>query len=416
MFRSLSLRLRLALALFLAVVIPSGVLLAGGFLAFREVVVATGSAGPWGQVAESGQILLDELERGDPRSQEVAQAAERHRRELTESVRYSRIYALLGERILFLLPVGALALLLTAAGFALWAARSFSRRLSRPVESLVRWTETVGRGDPLPPPTPEEDVEAPEFRELRQALRRMEGELATARHEAVERARLRSWTEMARRVAHDLKNPLTPMSMAARAAASSSDPGVAEAGTVLLEEIQRLEEMARSLSDFARTPEGPTSRVELGELLDSLARRLGPDPVPVEIHRPPSPVEVDGHPLILERVVRNLVVNAQEAVLEGPLADHPPAVEVHLESQAGSALLRVRDRGPGLPSGKGERIWDPEFTTRRKGTGLGLAMVRQAVQAHGGAVSARSREGGGAEFQVLLPLAPVAAPTPVEGS
>jgi nitrogen fixation/metabolism regulation signal transduction histidine kinase len=415
MFRSLSLRIRLALALFLAVVIPSGLLLTGGFLAFREVVVATGSAGPWGQVAESGQHLLDELERGDARSDEVIQAAERHRRELSESVRYSRIYALVGERILLLLPVGALALLLTAAAFALWAASAFSQRLSRPVESLVRWAETVGRGDPLPPPTPEEDSEAPEFRELREALRRMEGELAKARREAVERARMRSWTEMARRVAHDLKNPLTPMSMAARTASASSDPGVAEAGSVLLDEIQRLEEMARALTDFARTPEGPTSRVELGELLDTLVQRLGKDPVPVEIHRPGSPVEVDGHPLILERVVRNLVVNAQEAVLEGAGAEELLPVEIRLATEAGSALLRVLDRGPGLPSEEGDRIWDPEFTTRRKGTGLGLAMVRQAVKAHGGSVSARPREGGGAEFRVVLPLAPELARVPLEG-
>jgi len=410
MLPSLSLRSRLVLAFFVAVVLPSGLLLAGGFVAFREVVVVTGSAGPWGQVAESGILLLDELEREEPRPDAVERLAERHRGELSESVRFSRIYALLGERVLFLLPLAALALLLLAAAVAFWLANAFSRRISHPVESLVGWTEQVGRGEPLPAPTPEEESGAPEFRKLRHALRRMEGELVEARREAVERARMRSWTEMARRLAHDLKNPLTPMTMAARTAAGARDPAAAAAGAVLLEEIQRLDEMARSLADFARTPEGPTSRVELGELLEGLARRMGQDPTPLEVHLPPEPVMVDGHLLVLERVVRNLVVNAQEAILEGCLrpsgaASPPEPVEIRLTREAGHAVIRVLDRGPGLPVGNRDRIWDPEFTTRRKGTGLGLPLVRQAVKAHGGQVTALDREGGGTEFRIHLPLA-----------
>ncbi len=414
MLPSLSLGRRLVLALFLAAVVPSGLLLAGGYLAFREVVVATGSAGPWGQVAESGQALLEVLE-GDPGDREgIARAAARHRAELSESVRYSRIYALLGERILFLLPLAAGALLLVSAAFALWAARSFSRRISGPVEELVGWTERVGRAEPLPPPAPAEASGAPEFQELRQALRRMEGELTTARREAVEQARMRSWTEMARRLAHDLKNPLTPMTMAARTAAGTHDPRVAEAGAVLLEELRRLDEMARSLADFAQPPEGPRSRVDLSELLESLGRRLAGDAVPLELHLPhdrgeTAAVEVDGHPLLLERVVRNLVVNAQEAVLDGGITP-PPPVELVLSRDDTEATLRILDRGPGLPPGATHRIWDPEFTTRRKGTGLGLALVRQGVVAHGGRVEALDREGGGAEFRIHLPLAPGGTP------
>jgi two-component system, NtrC family, nitrogen regulation sensor histidine kinase NtrY len=410
MLRSLSLRSRLVLAFFVAVILPSGLLLAGGFVAFREVVVVTGSAGPWGQVAESGILLLDELEREEPRPDAVERLAERHRRELSESVRFSRIYALLGERVLFLLPLAALVLLLLAVALAFWFANTFSRRISHPVESLVGWTERVGRDEPLPAPTPEEEAGAPEFRELRQALRRMEGELLEARKKAVERARMRSWTEMARRLAHDLKNPLTPMTMAARTAAGAKDPAAAAAGSVLLEEIQRLDEMARSLADFARTPEGPTSKVDLGELLEGLARRLGQDTTPLEVHLPPEPVMVEGHPLVLERVVRNLVVNAQEALIEGGIqpsgnAGAPDPVEIQLTRDADHAVIRVLDRGPGIPPGNRDRIWDPEFTTRRKGTGLGLPLVRQAVNAHGGQVTALDREGGGTEFRIHLPLA-----------
>jgi signal transduction histidine kinase len=118
---------------------------------------------------------------------------------------------------------------------------------------------------------------------------------------------------------------------------------------------------------------------------------------------------VDGHPLLLERVVRNLVVNAQEAVLDGGITP-PPPVELVLYRDDTEATLQVLDRGPGLPPGTTHRIWDPEFTTRRKGTGLGLALVRQGVVAHGGRVEAMDREGGGAEFRIHLPLAPGGAP------
>ena len=426
MLPSISLRFRLVVALFMAMVIPSGLLLAGGFLAFREVVVITGSAGPWGRVAETGGLLLDELGQAPPRPQNLDRLAEAHRRELSESVRYSRIYALLGERILFLLPLAALGLLLLAGVFALWVANAFSRRISLPVESLVRWTEQVGRGEPLTLPTPEEASGPPEFKVLRHALRRMESELLEARRKAVERARLRSWTEMARRLAHDLKNPLTPMTLAARTVAGASDPAVKQAGSILLEEIERLDEMARSLADFARVPEGPRSQVELGELLVNLAGRMGQDPVPMELHLPPVSVMVDGHPLVLERVVRNLVVNAQEAVLDrvsrfDPDTDPSPSpegtralppVEIHLALEGPQGVLRVLDRGPGLPPGDQEQIWDPEFTTRRRGTGLGLPLVRQAVKAHGGEVIALDRDGGGAEFRLNLPLATSPAPPP----
>jgi signal transduction histidine kinase len=407
-------------------VIPSGLLLTGGFLAFREVVVITGSAGPWGRVAESGSLLLDELEQAPPGPQDLDRLAQAHRRELSESVRYSRIYALMGERILFLLPLAAFGLLLLAGVLAFWVANAFSRRISHPVESLVRWTKRVGQGKRLPPPTLEEASGPPEFKALRHALRRMEAELLEARRKAVERARLRSWTEMARRLAHDLKNPLTPMTLAARTVAGASDPAVREAGSILLEEIEHLDEMSRSLADFARVPEGPPSRVDLGELLESLAGRMGQDPVPVELHLPPVSVMVDGHPLILERVVRNLVVNAQEAVLDSagrlspdttpaPFPERTkalPPVEVHLALEGPRGVLRVLDRGPGLPPGDQERIWDPEFTTRRKGTGLGLPLVRQAVEAHRGQVVALDRDGGGAEFRLSLPLAISPSPPP----
>ena len=409
-----TLRTRLFVALLLAAVIPSGLLLLGGTLIFREGVVATGTAGPWGAVAESGTELLDRLDEEalDP---ETAAAAEAHRTDLSESVRLSRLFALVGERVLFLLPAVGVGLLLVAAAIALLAANRVSRTLSTPLRELVEWTRVLGQGGALPEPLPATDPDARlagirEFQELRDALRTMAGELEEARKRELQQERARSWSEMARRVAHDLKNPLTPMSMAARRVADSDDPALAEAGQILREEIGRLDELARSFAQFGRPPDGPPSEVDPGELLEGLHRRLelnrigeGADSETVRLLRSDevASIRILGHPTALERALRNLVANALDAARASGTSE---PVEIHLERWGDDGVrIRILDRGPGLPEGAESRIWEPDFTTKRRGTGLGLPMVRQVVLAHGGRVEALNRQGGGAEFRIDLP-------------
>jgi nitrogen fixation/metabolism regulation signal transduction histidine kinase len=411
MLRTRNLRKRLFVTLFLAAVIPSGLLLLGGTLAVRELVVVTGSAGPWGEIAESGRELLARLEADPALDPATHEAALRHQEQLSESVRLSLLYTFVVERLLVFLPIAAGVLLLLAAALALWAATRASRSISGPVEELVRWTEALGAGRPLPPADPRrERWEIREFGNLRGALRRMGGELEDARRREVDRARTRSWSEMARRVAHELKNPLTPMKMAARTVSASDDPRIAEAGDVLTEEIARLDELARTFAQFGRPPEGPPSEVDLGELLEGLVRRLDPDGAGIRLHLPAETVRVMGHPVALERVARNLLANAQDA--SAAVGEAAP-VELHLEATASGARIRVLDRGPGLPVGDEDRIFEPDFTTKQRGTGLGLPMVRQVVRSHGGTVEGRNREGAGAEFRVELPaMHPVGAGEP----
>ncbi len=411
-----SLRGRLFVALFLTAAVPAVLLLVGGALVFREVVVVTGSAGPWDQVAESGRALLDRVIEDPDSDPALVQAAERHREQLSESVRFSRLYAFLGGRVLLLLPFVAGGLLVLAAGLSLWSAKQVSRSLSRPVGEIVRWTEALGRGDRLPPASPEREArEIREVRSLRTALRGMEAELDRARERELREARTRSWTEMARRIAHDLRNPLTPMQMAARRAAASSDPGAAQAGEVLLEEIARLDDLSRSFAQFGRPPEGPPSVVDLPELLAHLARRVDPDGRVLDLEVPMGGATVEGHPVALERAIRNLVVNALDAHAETERAatrsggrGRQERVRVELVADGVASPDQVHvlvlDRGPGLPPGDEDRIWDPEFTTKRRGTGLGLPLVRQVLEAHGGLVRAWNRPGGGAAFEVSLPL------------
>ncbi len=434
------LRRRLFRALFLAALIPAGITLVLGVLLLREVIATTGSAGPWMAVADSGRVLLEMVQARGP-DPELAEAAARHREVLSESVRLSQVYALLGERVVLLIPATALLLLGLVAVVAAVASRRLASWLAAPAEELADWIRQLGTGEPLPAHTPGRGGAVEEFQVLRSGLREAAVRLEEARHREVERARARSWAEMARRVAHEIKNPLTPMRMAAERISRSPDPDSAEAGEILLEEIGRLDRLARSFSQFGRPVEGPPAAVDLVELLEGLVRRLQVDGTPIELDTIDDAVLVEGHLDALERVVRNLVSNALEAQAlpgggrEGSEAGHPSAgqavrgedgveadpsgdapapVRIRLRSDDEEAVITVDDDGPGIPPELLDRIWEPDFTTRRRGTGLGLPLVRQAVRTHGGEVTATNRPEGGARFEIRLPLDHAVAAIPHE--
>lgn len=385
-------RLRTALLLFS--LLPSLLLLGTGTLLLYGTVRGTGSPGAWERVAGSGRELLEHAaSSGDPA---LARAAERHRRELAGSVTQARRWEYLVRRSVVAIPALALLLGVALAWTAARAARGIARGLSRPVDELVGWAERVGRGKALPPPRPGEDGEG-EFAVLADAFRRMEAELAASRARELEAERTRSWMRMARSVAHELKNPLTPMRLAVRTLQAQPGPA-GEALEVIATESARLEELARSFAQFARLPEGPTSEIDLREMLDYLLRSHLPPGVSPRLRAPVDLPRVQGHHDALSRAFANLLLNAAEAMRgEG-------AVTVVLRVLGEAVEARISDTGPGIAAEHMERIWEPDFTTRARGTGLGLALVRQTVQAHGGRVDARNRPEGGAEFRVVLPL------------
>lgn len=398
----------LFLAILSVAVAVAAVALLAGTLLLREVVAGSGTAGPWDAVAASGQALMDAVQQVAPADSSVVATIREHRQALSESVRLSRLYALVAERFLHVLPLAALAAGVLIASLALLVARALARSLSRPIDELVGWTERIARSEALPDAGSHTRRGAPEFEALRGALRRMAGELEAARRREVEAERLRTWTEMARRVAHELKNPLTPMRLAVAAIERRGDPALREPASVLASEIERLDEMARSFSQFGRLPEGPVSEIDLVEMLDGMARRHASERARIVVHAPQDLPPVEGHYEALARAFRNLLLNALDASGESA-----PEVEISLRaveeqgadgrSAARRIEVRVADRGPGLAPETMDRIWDPGFTTKSRGTGLGLALVRQTVLAEGGTVTARNREGGGAEFIVQLP-------------
>ena len=396
-----SFRRILFLAVLLGAFVPAAIAIWGGTLLLSEIGSAAGTAGPWAAVAESGGDLIEAARAAAPGDTAVARLADAHATALSESVRQSSVFTLLLERVGRLLPWVAVGLLLVTSLLAAWAAGRFSRRLARPVHDMVDWTERIARGESLPPESADRDAVA-EFARLRGALRRMDGELSEARAREIESARVRAWSEMARRVAHELKNPLTPIRMSASALTRSDDASTREAAEIILEETGRLEDRARAFARYGRPAEGPPAEVDVEELLRTLVRRetgseTGDDTLRLEVAAPLP--RVMGHHDPLERAVLNLVVNAREAMIDRT----DGAIVIRAQAEGDGVSIAVDDEGPGVPPDILERIWEADFTTRSRGTGLGLAIVRQTVEAHDGQVAAANRTGGGATFRIDLP-------------
>jgi two-component system, NtrC family, nitrogen regulation sensor histidine kinase NtrY len=272
-----------------------------------------------------------------------------------------------------------------------------SRQLSRPIVELVGWVGNIQREETLP--ADQRAGGAPEFAALRQALRSMAAGLREARARELEAERLRAFREVARRVAHEMKNPLTPIRFAVSALSRSAHPEQRESLEVLQAESARLEALASEFTEMGRLPEGPTAEVDLGELLGELARTAVPPGVTAALDFDPATPRIIGHYEPLRRVFSNLMRNAIEAGAGTRgliVACHPRGPD--------AAEVRVIDHGPGVPEEIRERLFDPYVTGGKDGgTGLGLALVRQTIEAHGGGVRHEVTPGGGATFVVTLP-------------
>jgi signal transduction histidine kinase len=275
----------------------------------------------------------------------------------------------------------------------------------------------VQEGSPLPEEP--EPRGAPEFGTLRRRMRTMSRELARGRERELEAERAEAFRETARRVAHELKNPLTPIRFAIERLRRDAVPGQSDAVEVLTTETSRLEAMARSFAQFGRLPDGPAAEIDLGELARWAAKSTVPESLPVDIEIGDDVPLVRGHHDALLRALSNVLLNAVDACAD---AAHPRitirAARARVPgANADGIALAVQDTGCGMSADVLAHIWDPYVTHKPNGTGLGLAIARQTVAAHGGAVDAVSAVGRGTEIRFILPIAgPPAAGVSWSGS
>jgi signal transduction histidine kinase len=397
--KRLGFRTRLFVILLLFAVVPSAVLsLAWAGSVSKALPLLSGSAA-WDSVAATGERAIAAARRA-PLTPEQRAAVDAHEQELRASLEQARRFGYLAQRIVRPVVVVALVGLALLAVVASRVAGHLSRQLSRPLHEIVGWTERIARGAPLPEGKARRG--APEFELLRQRMRRMARELEGGRARALEAERLRAFRETARQVAHELKNPLTPIRFAVDRLRRGAPRELADAVEVLEVESRRLEEMARSFSQFGRLPEGPSSEVDVGELARYTARATVPPGVALDIEVEEGLPMVRGHHDSLARALSNVLINAVEACR----ADGRIVVRVGRARARGrdGVEVVVRDTGCGIPPEQLERIWEPYVTSKAGGTGLGLAIARQAVAAHDGTVNAASAVGRGTEIRFVLPV------------
>jgi signal transduction histidine kinase len=397
----LGFRGRLFLILLLFALLPSAALTLAWSSAVQWAIPLFGASGAVERLVSSGERTIATV-RGGPLSATQQQALADHERALRESRLRAQQLELVQRRAPAALLVLALIVLGVVALVASRVAGHLSRALGRPLGELVRWAELIGRGEPLPAGPPRRG--APEFEVLRRQMRTMSEALAESRARALEAERLAALRETARQVAHELKNPLTPIRFAVSRLKREVSPSLSEAVEVLEVETERLERMARSFAQFGRMPEGPRAAVDLGELVRYTTRATVPPRIAAEVEvEEPVPM-VNGHYDALARAVSNVLINAVEACTDGGT---PGTVRVHVrrtELDGRDAVeVSIADTGCGIPAERLERIWDPYVTHKPGGTGLGLAIARQTVLAHEGVVSAESEPGRGTRVRIVLP-------------
>jgi signal transduction histidine kinase len=308
-----------------------------------------------------------------------------------------------------------IALLLSVIVVALGIGLMLSRRVTRRVAQLALATARVGGGD-LTVSVPDDDSD--EVGELSRAFNAMVRDMRESRERIEYLSRIGAWQEFARRLAHEIKNPLTPIQLAVQEIHRSykgEDPRfrrlLEDARAIVEEEIATLRRLVSEFSEFARLPEAHLSPADLGVFVREAVSSafLGEESLDddsyhvstrAEVEPRPLPVRIDA--MLLKRCLDNLVRNAAQALRNA--GKEEPLIIVAARAEKERAVLEVRDNGPGIPKEVRERVFDPYYTTKTDGTGLGLAIVKKIVLEHEGEIVCREAAEGGAALQIWLPF------------
>jgi signal transduction histidine kinase len=302
--------------------------------------------------------------------------------------------------------------ILLAVLFSLWIAA----RISRPIEELARAAEEVARGNW------EARVARPgkgrdELSVLARSFNHMTGQLASQRDRLVQSERVAAWRELARRLAHELKNPLFPLQLtvenlvrARELPEEEFDEVFRECTATLGMEIANLKTIIGRFSDFSKMPKPELESIDAKDVvarvqsLYQTASSQGEAKIHFQIDLASKPMPLMVDPELLHRALSNLVLNAMDAMPEGG------TLTLSAKPLGDKIEIRVADTGEGMTPEECERLFTPYYTTKQHGTGLGLAIVQSVVADHAGTISVESRPGGGAVFVIALPKAIEAKP------
>ena len=285
-----------------------------------------------------------------------------------------------------------------------WAAA----RVTHPVEQLAQAARQVAAGDWH---TQVSVTSADELGDLADSFNRMTNELLQQKEQLVRSERVAAWRELARRLAHELKNPLFPLQLtvenllrARQQSPEQFEEIFRESASTLLAEIANLKAIVSRFSEFSRMPQPQFQRVQLNDVVESVSRLFQaqlrtPDRAPIECRLELAagmpPIAAD--PELLHRALSNLVLNAMDAMAQGG------TLTLRTRREGEWAILEAADTGTGLTPEECERLFTPYYTSKAHGTGLGLAIVQSIISDHGGRISVRSDTGLGTTFVIELP-------------
>ena len=283
-----------------------------------------------------------------------------------------------------------------------------SKRITRPVEELVNGARDVasGRWD-----THIDIQGSDEIGQLAEAFNNMTNTLASQKEKLVQTERVAAWRELARRLAHELRNPLFPMQITlenlqrARQLGPAQFQEVFAEGTATLKaELANLNSIVGRFSDFSKMPAPQLTRVNVNEILRNAVRlfepqftAVGKPSITTEYFLNDSLPNIDADPDLLHRAFQNLVLNALDAMPAGG------TLTLRTTDRLDNVRIEVSDTGKGLTPEECSRLFTPYYTTKHQGTGLGLAIVQSVVSDHHGTISVSSEEGRGATLRIDLP-------------
>ncbi len=312
--------------------------------------------------------------------------------------------------------IRSIAVLIGGAGILLGMVLSWwaAARVTRPVQRLAAGAREVAAGNWN---ARVEVRSRDEIGELASAFNHMTRELVEQRGRLVQAERVAAWRELARRLAHELKNPLFPLQItienlqrAREHSPEQFDEVFRESTAMLLTELHNLETILDRFSDFARMPKPHLRAVNLNDLVrdvvklfDAQFSAVGRPQIIPDLFLDENLATIQADPDLLHRALKNLVLNAMDAMPAGG------TLTISTRRSNGAVQLDVSDTGTGLTREECERLFTPYYTTKQHGTGLGLAIVQSVVSDHAGKISVESEPGAGTTFHIELPAQPPAA-------
>src|SRR6185369_2414972 len=278
-------------------------------------------------------------------------------------------------------------------------------RLTRPIEQLAMASREIADGNW---DVQVEPGKGTELAQLAESFNTMTHQLIEQRERLVQTERVAAWRELARRLAHELKNPLFPLQItvenlvrAREIAPGEFDEIFKESTSTLLAEIANLKTIIGRFSDFSKMPKPQLQTVSLNELVRQVATlhaaQFKEDKLKLVMQLDDGLSKIPIDPDLIHRVLSNLVLNAIDAMPQGG------TLTLRTRDTGERARLEITDTGTGLTPEERERIFTPYYTTKQHGTGLGLAVVQSVVSDHHGTINVNSEPGRGTTFVIDLP-------------